>query len=88
MKSENLNVVPAALWVASGIVAGHAQLALPAGTAGASAEMAGAAAAAFGGYCGDFSHCLSEASAALLGAAGAFTATEDANRAALASIAR
>lgn len=91
MKNQNLDVVPAALRAASAIVAGHAQLALPTGTLGTSAEMAGAAAAAFGdafgGYCGDFSHRLSVASAALVGAAGAFTATEDANRAALASIA-
>jgi hypothetical protein len=90
MESKNLQVVPAALRAASGVVAGHAQRALPAGTAGTSAQMAGVAAAAFsgafGGYCGMFSQRLSVASAALTGAADAFSATEDANRAALASI--
>lgn len=93
MESQNLDVIPAALRAASAVVAGHAELALPAGSDGVtSAEMAGAAAAAFdgalGGYCGAFSQRLSVASAALLGAAGAFTATEDVNRVALASIAR
>jgi hypothetical protein len=53
--------------------------------------MAGVAAAAFGGafggYCGEFSQRLSVASAALVGAASAFTAMEDANRAALVAVA-
>ena len=92
MESQNLHVIPAALRAASAVVAGHAELALPPGTGTTSAEISNVAAAAFGGvfdgYCGDFSHRLSVASAALLGAAGAFTATEYANRAALASIAR
>lgn len=92
MESQNLHVIPAALRAASTVVAGHAELALPPGTNTTSAETSGVAAAAFGGafggYCGAFSQRLSVASAALLGAAGAFTTTEDANRVALASIAR
>ncbi|SON59257.1 hypothetical protein MSIMFI_00739 [Mycobacterium simulans] len=91
MNSKNLDVVPAALRAASGVVAGHAQLASSAGSGETSTETAGVAAAgfgsAFGGYCDQFSYRLSVASAALVGAAGAFTAMEDANRAALASIA-
>lgn len=92
METMNLHVIPVALRAASGVVAGHgAQLALPPGTAGTSAENAGAAGAAFGGalggYCGAFWQRLSVASAALTAAAGAFSAMEDANSAALASIA-
>lgn len=91
MESMNMHVVPVALRAASGVVAGHSvQLAWPAGTA-TSAENAGVAAASFGGalggYCGAFSQRLSVASAALMAAASAFSAMEDANSAALASIA-
>lgn len=92
MKSMNLHLVPVALRAASGVVARHGvQLALPAGTAGTSAENAGAAAAAFGGalggYCGAFSQRLSVASAALMAAADAFSVMEGANSATLASVA-
>jgi hypothetical protein len=92
LESNNLHVVPAALRAASGIVAEHGgQLAFPAGSEGTSAEISGVAAAAFGGalggYCDEFSQRLSVASAALMGAAGSFTAMEDINRTALASIA-
>ncbi|MDT5051178.1 MAG: hypothetical protein QOJ56_510 [Mycobacterium sp.] len=90
MESQNLHVIPAALRAASGIVARRAQLALRTEPGRTSAETAGAAAAvfdgAFSGYCGDFSHRLSVVSAALAGAADAFTATEDANRSAMKSI--
>lgn len=92
MESMNLRVVPVALRTASGVVAGHGvQFALPAGTAGTPAENAGVAAAAFGGalggHCGAFSQRLSVAPAALMAAAGALSAMEDANSEALASIA-
>jgi hypothetical protein len=92
MESMNLNVVAVALRGASDVVAEHgAQLASPTGAAGTSAENAGAAAAAFGGalggYRGAFSQRLSVASAALMAAADAFDAMEDANSAALAAVA-
>jgi hypothetical protein len=92
LESNNLHVVPLALRAASGIVAEHGgQLALSMGSGATSAEISGVAAAGFGGalggYCGEFSQRLSVASAALMGAAGSFTAMEDTNGAALASIA-
>jgi hypothetical protein len=91
MENKNLHVVQSALRAASEVVAGHADLALPTGTPGTSAELAGMAAATFGGAWGgyrrQFSHRLSVASAALMEAVGAFTAMEDANQAALESVA-
>lgn len=92
MASETLDVVPVALRAASGAIARHAaQVASSSGSLTGSAEMSGVAAAtvhsAFNGYCVAFSQRLSSASAALVDAAGSFTAMEDTNRAALASIA-
>jgi hypothetical protein len=87
-----LEVLPAALRAASEAIAGHAaEVAAPYAQPAASVEMSGVAAVAmhgaFSGFCGAFSQRLSAASAALAGDAGTFTAMEDANRAALASIA-
>lgn len=91
MASDMLEVLPAALQAASGTLAGHAAEVVPPGAPPTgSAEASGMAAAAvhtaFTGYCGAFSQRLSSASAALVRDAGAFTATEGANRTALASV--
>lgn len=92
MAADTLKVLPAALRAASGTIAGQAaEVASSSETSSGSAELSGVAAAsvhaAFTGFCGAFSQRLSSASAALVGDAGAFTAMEGANRAALGSIA-
>jgi hypothetical protein len=90
MGSQNLHVVPTALRAASAIVAGHAQLPSPAYTDGTSTEAVAVAAdsfaRAFGDFSAAFSHRLSLASAALVGAAGAFKMNEDNSSAALKSV--
>jgi hypothetical protein len=87
-----LKVLPSALRAASGVIAGYvAQVTSPPGPGTGSAELCGAGAAAvnsaFDAYCAAFSQRLSSASAALEAAAHSFTAMEDANSAALASVA-
>jgi hypothetical protein len=87
-----LKVVPFSLRAASATIAGHAaHVASAAGDLTGSSEMSGLAAAAlhgaFGDYCGQYSQRLSSVSAALVGAADLYTATEQANRHKLASIA-
>jgi hypothetical protein len=87
-----LKVLPPALQAASGVIAGYAaEVALQPGPRAESAEICGAGAAAldgaFEGYCAAFSQRLSSASAALMAAAHSFTAMDDTNSAALASIA-
>ncbi|HYB35616.1 MAG TPA: hypothetical protein VEF72_07455 [Mycobacterium sp.] len=93
MATGTLDVPPSALRAASLVIAGHAaRVAAPSAPATESAEMSGVVAAAFGsaldGYCAAFGRRLSSVSAALVGAAGSFTAMEDVNSQALASIAR
>lgn len=92
MASGMLDVALPALRAASAIIAGHgARVTLPSGPAAASAETSGVAAAAFDGAFEGFSAALSQRlalmSAALAGAADSFTAMEDANSRALASVA-
>ena len=92
MACDTLKVLPLALQAASGIIAGHAaQVAPTSGSLGGTAESSGVAAAAmhgaFNGYRAAFAQRLESASAALVAAAGSFTATEDTNSRLLASIA-
>ncbi len=89
---ELLEVTPAGLRGASGIVAGHgAQVLSAPGFLSGSAELSGVAAGAmhgaFDGYCQAFSQRLSTVSAALVEKASAFAAGDDANRQMLACIA-
>ncbi|BBU22608.1 hypothetical protein [Mycobacterium xenopi] len=90
--ADEVKLNPAALRAASGTIARHAgQVASAAGRVTGSTEMAGVAAtgvhSAFSGFCGEFSQRLWAASAALVSVAGSFTAMEDTNSQALASIA-
>lgn len=92
MADDSLKVLPVALHAASGIIAGHAaRVASSPGGSVRSAEESGVAAgainAAFHGFCAAFSQRLSSTSTALVDVAGSFSATEDTNRQALASIA-
>lgn len=89
--SGALRVLPTALRSASATIAGHAaRVAAPAGSLASSAELSGRAAvtaqAAFAEFGAALSGRLSAVSAGLVEMAGAFTATEGANSAALASI--
>jgi hypothetical protein len=91
-KAVPLSVVPAALQGASAVIGGRpAPLAAPSGDADMSTETAGLAGAALDraldGYCAAFAQRLSMVAAGLVGAAGAYTATEATNSQAVASIA-
>lgn len=84
MASDELEVTPAGLWGASGIIAAHGgQVASAAGSLRESAELSGAAAGAvhgaFDGYCLAFSQRLTSASAALAETASVFTAMDKTN---------
>jgi hypothetical protein len=86
-----LEVNPAGLRGASGIIAGHAgQVASVAGSVRGSAELSGVAASAahgaFDDHCMAFSQRLSSVSAALLRTASSFTAMENTNSRTVASI--
>ena len=90
--SGTFDVVAPALRAGSEIVAGHAaQVGSSVGHLSGSSEMSGVAAAAMHAaldeYCAAFGQRLSSASAALTVASGAFAATDQANSAALASVA-
>jgi hypothetical protein len=90
--SETLRVLPAALRAASGTIAGHAaQVASPPAALTASTESSGMAAVAVQAAVGEFgtalSGRLSSVADALATASGAFTTTEDTNRAQLSAIA-
>jgi hypothetical protein len=92
MASDELEVTPTGLRGGSGIIAGHAgQVLSAAGSLTGSAELSGVAAGAvhgaFDDYCAAFSQRLSSASAALMATASLFTAMENTNSQALASIA-
>ncbi len=91
MASDPLEVNPAGLHGASGIIAGHAgQVASAAGSLRGSAELCGVAASAvhgaFDDHCVAFSQRLSSVSAALVRTASSFTAMENTNSRTLASI--
>lgn len=91
MASGEIEVTPAGLRGASGIVAGHAaQIISAPGSLSGSAELSGVAAGAmhgaFDGYCQAFSQRLSAMSASLVETASSFSAREDANRQMLAGI--